>query len=62
MENLIIKKGMKLQQVSDIIELRMLPKNKYDLLVIAMLLNNCDYIEVEGSGTSAKLNLMKNES
>lgn len=53
---------MKLQQVSDIIELRMLPKNKYDLLVIAMLLNNCDYIEVEGSGTSAKLNLMKNES
>ena len=53
-----ITKDMKVKEVKQILDDKMISHSQYSPLVIGMMLQNFDYIEVDGYGHTAKLKLV----
>ena len=53
-----ITKNMKMKEVKEVIDFHELPQDRYNFLVLSMLLQNCEHIEVSGFGCFANLKLV----
>lgn len=57
MENRITKKT-KVKDAEEILTANGISLSTYSMMMLGMLLQNCDYIEIEGYGHSANLKLV----